>query len=395
MRFDVAIAGAGLAGATLALRLARAGVQVVVLDAHRFPREKLCGEYLSPEGVLALERLGLREDLQRLGGHPITRVRLSTPRGSVLDAVVGDREGCPGLGLSRTALDDLLVQKARAAGATVCEGHRVTGPRIDQGRVVGLAARDERHQSLTIRANVIVAADGRHSSLVRRTGRTHVRSWFRPALFGLKRHVRVPDPNLTEPEGTVGLHLVPGGYGGTCRIEGDATNFCALLPESWLQRHRGDLDRLAQDVMSRNPFLDRLDQAAEPLSPWKTVAGVRVEVSRPIVPGILYAGDCQGTVDPLGGQGMTMALLGAELLDSFVRDALSQGLAEPRLQLRYHHAWRTRFDRRIWLCRLYHHLLMHPLLLEGAAYLGPLANALVAAGFELTRDPGVRPVSSS
>src|SRR5262245_22395072 len=106
--FDVAIAGAGPAGASLALRLARAGLRVVVLDGGRFPRDKLCGEFLSPEGAQALERLGLTAT----GAVPIRHARLTTPRGNVLDTELAGPEGRPGLGLSRATLDHQLVQNA-------------------------------------------------------------------------------------------------------------------------------------------------------------------------------------------------------------------------------------------------------------------------------------------
>jgi 2-polyprenyl-6-methoxyphenol hydroxylase-like FAD-dependent oxidoreductase len=77
--FDVAIAGAGVAGGSLALRLARDGARVALLDPAGFPRDKLCGEFLSPECWGVFDRLGLTESVVQLGYHPIHRVRLTTP----------------------------------------------------------------------------------------------------------------------------------------------------------------------------------------------------------------------------------------------------------------------------------------------------------------------------
>jgi menaquinone-9 beta-reductase len=385
--FDVAIAGAGLAGASLALRLARSGSRVALLDPGAFPRDKLCGEFLSPESWGVLERLDLAAAVEQAGYHPIRRVRLSSPRGRVLEADVVGPDGRPGIGLSRSVLDDLLVRRARAAGAEVFERSRVGGPIVRCGRVVGLTARGASGGPVEVRATVVVAADGRHSGLVRRTGTTRVRSRFRPRHFGLKRHLTVADPSAAEPPGTVGLHLVPGGYGGTCRIEGPLTNFCALLPESALRRHRGDLDRLAASWLGRNPVLARLWEASTPAGLWKTVAGVRVEVSTPRLAGIFYVGDCRGTVDPLGGQGMTMALLGAELLAPFLLEALARDGAEPRLQRRYEAAWHRRFDRRVRLCRLFHHALVNPSWIDLAAAFPRLAPRVLASCYARTRDP--------
>jgi flavin-dependent dehydrogenase len=383
-RFDVAIAGAGPAGASLALRLARAGLKVALLDAGQFPRDKLCGEFLSPEGTLALSRLGLDDGLAPLGAEPIHSVRLTTPSGRVLSAPIAAIDGRPGLGLGRAALDNLLVARARQAGAVLMERCRARGALIEGGRVVGLLARHPAIGPLAVRASAIVAADGRHSALVRQTGRTRARGWLRPRLFGLKRHLAT----ALGPPGTVALHLVPGGYVGTCRVEGGLTNLCGLLPESAARRHRGDLDRLADGVFLRNPALFDCWTSARPAGDWKTVAHVRVEVSSPRVPGILYAGDGQGTVDPLGGQGMTMALLGAEQLAPFVVRAVVRGGATSAIQQAAQRAWHHRFDRRVRLCRLFHQALVHPALLDAASRFDSLAARILAACYASTRDVG-------
>jgi flavin-dependent dehydrogenase len=386
---DVVISGAGLAGSALAILLARAGADVALVDAGRFPRPKLCGEYLSAEGAAALDRLGLAGDLERLRPHAIDRSRLTLPSGRSIEAPARGPDGRPALGLSRSALDALLVQTATDAGATLIDQARVGAPIVDDARgVVGVTARRADGSTLEVRARVVIAADGRHSSLVKQTGDTRTRERFRPRLFGLKRHFVVADPEAGDPEGTVTLHLLPGGYVGSCRVEGGLTNLCGLLPESAVKEARGDLDRLADAWFPRNPALDRLRRAGEPADAWKTVAGVQVEASRPRMPGILYAGDCRGTVDPLGGQGMTMALLGSELLAPLVLDALTVGAADAALQRRHEAAWHRRFDRRIRLCGLFHQTLTRPWLLEGLARLPRLAAMVTAEGFDRTRDPG-------
>jgi len=386
--FDVVIAGAGLAGGSLALRLARVGARVALLDPARFPRDKLCGEFLSPECWGVLDDLGLAGAVTRRGYHAIRRVRITTPRGRVLDVEVIGEDGLPGIGLSRSALDDLIVRQARAAGVAVIEGARVGAPIVDEGRVVGVAARGPDGGPIEVRAAVTVAADGRHSGLVRRTGMTRVRSRLRPPLFGMKRHLVAAGPDA-EPIGTVGLHLVPGGYAGTCQVETPLMNLCALLPESALRRHRGDLDRLANDLFTRNPVLARIWASGAASGDWKTVAGVRVEASSPRLAGIFYVGDCCGTIDPLGGQGMTMALLGAEVLAPFVTRALADGAVGPAPQRAYHSAWHRRFDRRITLCRAFHHALVNPGLIDLASTFKGLAPRLLAACFAGTRDARV------
>ncbi|HWE38580.1 MAG TPA: FAD-dependent monooxygenase [Isosphaeraceae bacterium] len=385
--FDVAIAGAGLAGGALALLLARGGARVALLDACRFPRDKLCGEYLSPESWGALDRLGLSDAVAGSGYRPVRRLRLTTPRGRVLEADVVGPDGRPGIALGRSMLDDLLVRGALAAGARLFEGMRVGGPIVEGGRVVGLAARHPTEGPYEVRARWNVAADGRRSGLVRRSGVVRVRDWSRPRLVGLKRHVAVDDPDGNEPADTVDLHLVPGGYVGACRVEGALTNVCALLPESVPRRSRGDLDRATGEVFEANPALRRLWASSRPAGDWKTVANVRVEAATPRLGGIVYVGDAMGTVDPLGGQGMTMALLGAELLAPFLFEALAGRDGDDRWQPSYERAWHRRFERRIRLCRLFHHVLVHPALIDLATVLPRHSQRVLSFCFARTRDP--------
>ena len=384
--FDVVIAGAGLAGASLAVRLARLGVNVAILDQSIFPRAKICGEFLSPECWGVFDNLDLTDATERIGYEPIHRVRISTPRGREVIAKVVDPAGRPGIGMSRWALDELLLRTAQAAGATVFEATRATGPLIESARVIGVVARPVNGEPLSIKSRLTVAADGRQSALVKQTGTTRGRSWFRPRAFGMKRHWHLSDIADGEQPGTVGLHLIPGGYGGTCRVEGGQTNLCALLPESAVKRQRGDLDLVARDQLAQNPALARLLDGGEPVGEWKTVAGVRVQASTPHLPGILYAGDAQGTVDPLGGQGMTMALLGAAELVPFVMAGLTDGV-DTELQERWRVTWQRRFGRRIDLCRAFHHFLIHPSLTDAASLVGPVAARFLGACYGLTRDP--------
>lgn len=385
---QVVIAGAGLAGSSLALRLAREGIRVALIDAATFPRPKLCGEFLSPETWGVWDDLGLTGAIEESGFEPIRRVRITTPRAREVFADVVGPDGRPGLGLSRSTLDDLLLRAARAAGTHVVEGSRVVGPIVEGGRVVGVLARAGAGEPVAIRAQVTVAADGRQSALVRATGTTRGRSWRRARHFGLKRHLAADTTSGAEEPGTVGLHLVAGGYGGTCRVEDGSTNLCALLPERAVRARRGDLDRVAREVLGRNPVLARLVAGGQPQGDWKAVAGVHVQISRPTLPGILFVGDALGTVDPLGGQGMTMALLGAAEVVPFVKTGLLRWRREitPSMQEAWLDHWHHRFDRRVRLCRGFHHLLTRPGLVDTLGLLGPGASRLLALGYGLTRD---------
>jgi flavin-dependent dehydrogenase len=292
----------------------------------------------------------------------------------VLEAEVAGPDDPPGLGLSRAALDDLIVREAVRRGAAWMPGTRVGAPIVEGGRVVGVSARSAGGGPIEVRARLVVAADGRHSALVRRTGRVRLRGLGRPAHFGLKRHLAVADPSADEPAGCVGLHLVPGGYVGACRVEGGATNVCGLLPEALSRAHRGDLDALAAAHFRLNPALGALWSAGRPLDGWKTVAGVRVASASPALGGVLYLGDGRGTVDPLGGQGMTMALVGAEVAEHFALMMMRRPDESLAMHRAYERAWHRRFDRRVRACMLIHEMLVRAWPIGLGARLGPIGR---------------------
>lgn len=382
--FDVAIAGAGPAGGSLALRLARRGMKVALLDAHGFPRDKLCGEYLSPEGAAVLERLRLPGDF---AGQScvIRQAQLSTLRGSTVETELAGEGQPSGLGISRAQLDERIVREARRAGVAVFERAQVGGPLLRGRCVVGLRGRWAGGVPFEVQARATVAANGRHSALVRQTGATHHRDRWRAAFVGLKQHLWTADAN--EAQATIGLHLIEGGYAGVCRVGGGMTNLCALLPAEAVRRHGDDIERATRARLERNPLLARLFATSRPAGDWKAVAGVRVEVGRPTLPGILYAGDCQGTIDPLAGQGMTMAMLDAERLAEWLAQALAgDGPIDATLQRTRQRAWHRRFDRRIHLCRAFHQLLIHPQFVDAGAKLPRLAAWLLSACYRATRE---------
>src|SRR6266704_51172 len=139
-RWDVVVAGAGPAGSATALLLARAGMRVLLLDRARFPREKPCSEYLSPESTRVLERLGkdVLHAVAAAAPAQLTGMKVVAPSGT---GVVGRFETFS-YALPRTTFDSILRNAAQAAGAEVREGIKVEELVYDDGAVGGVIARD-------------------------------------------------------------------------------------------------------------------------------------------------------------------------------------------------------------------------------------------------------------
>ena len=177
---DVIVVGAGPSGATTAYYLAQAGLDVLLLEKAHFPREKVCGDGLTPRAVRSLVAMGI--DVGPGSGWLRNKGLRVIGAGMRLEMPWPELNSYPGYGLvrPRTALDEQLARRAQAVGAKLLEGVTVTGPVLDDaGKIVGVTARAEAEDAgsaphdperavdsqLTFRARVVVAADGNSSRL--------------------------------------------------------------------------------------------------------------------------------------------------------------------------------------------------------------------------------------
>ena len=160
---DVVIVGARCAGSPLATMLAKAGVDVCVLDQARFPSDTLSTHVIQSHGVGILDRLGIRDTLIGLGAVEIVRFSLINDDVRIDGGAQAD--DIPALCMRRVTLDDALVKAAESAGAEVRTRTKVTGVLHDDGRVVGVETADG-----PIRARLVVGADGMRSSVAEWVG---------------------------------------------------------------------------------------------------------------------------------------------------------------------------------------------------------------------------------
>ena len=329
MKAEVVVVGGGPAGASAAIRLARRGVEVCVLDRARFPRVKPCGEFLSPGATPILEELGVREAVEAAGALRLQRVRIDA-HGAVVELAFPDGEGAPpwGYSLSRHALDAILVETARAAGASVFEETLVDEVRLEPACAT-VAARGPDGAQLAIETRLVIGAGGRNCPVARALG---VQRRDRRARFDLLAHWSA----RPEESGGNARSLERQGHVCELRIRGD--RYVALAP---IEGGRWNLNC----VVPRSALRAETD----PRSLYRRVTGVRespaagpddtvvasdvtaIRTARASADRALLIGDAALFLDPFTGQGIYLALRSAALAAAVVPEALAHGAGRERL----------------------------------------------------------------
>ena len=315
--------GGGPAGTAAAVFLRQAGHEVVLVDEARFPRDKVCGEGVSPEAWRLLARMGAEAAVRALRPRPVRGMKLTSPDGT---AFAGEYDGArePGFAVRRWCLDRALLDCARSAGVEVREGVRardiVTGNGVVRGVVVEDAGAPER-----LDARLVVAADGRRSVIARKLGllREH-RTLRKFAVRGYWKGVE----GLTD-HGE--MHVTRGGYCGVAPLGDAEANVTFVLDQAAMRPAGGGLADFYLRTLDRWPRLrERLGRASL-TSPPRAIGPLALEARRVSAPGAVLVGDAAGFYDPFTGEGVTLALRGAELAAEVAHHALTNGSTDLRL----------------------------------------------------------------
>jgi menaquinone-9 beta-reductase len=328
---DVIVVGAGPAGSAVAFYLATAGLDVLVLEKSRFPREKVCGDGLTPRAVKALAAMGvpIGEDdgwlrnrgLRIIGGGG--RIEVDWP----------DLSSYPGYGLVRTRLDfdQILARHAERAGARLIEGMNVTGPVLDDrtGRIVGVTAQDTAAgrdaPPAEYRARLVIAADGNSSRLSVAMGLR--KRDDRPMGVAVRTYYTSPRHDDDYLEAWLdlwdGSSLLPG-YGWIFGM-GDGTSNVGL----GLLNTSASFQNIDYRVLLRR-WLDGMpaEWGFTEENRTQPVRGAALPMGFNRTPhytrGLLLAGDSGGMVNPFNGEGIAYALESGEIAARVIVQALAR-----------------------------------------------------------------------
>jgi flavin-dependent dehydrogenase len=365
---DVAIIGAGPSGTVLGATLARAGIDVLILETAPAWRWRAGGVFTSPAAVAALRRAGLPGNILDNVARPIPAMRLETRDGTAVRLTYGaDRGGPPAVGFDRSRLDPALEELTRAAGVTIRRGVRVDSVELDPMAPATLRIGEER-----LRARIVIGADGTASVVARAAG-VH-RPARLPARIGLSWHVldpraRTSDNGATPPDAR--LIIIDDGYVGLAPVPDGRLNIGIVLGQAWHDL----LARLGAEATSRRA-LGLISPALDDPVAWADavhcdrIAGAAPlggRVTRRAGPGWFLVGDAAGFLDPFTGEGLHRALVSTELAAPAILASLREPDTRGQAANAYDRAMRHRFASKDVVSWLVHSFLGRPRAFEYAA----------------------------
>ena len=332
----IVIAGAGPAGSTLAIRLCRLGFPVVLVERYKFPRAKLCGEFISPECLSHFDELGVLDEMLAAGGDQILETKFYETRGRSVTVPSRwlDSAGFA-LSLSRARMDEILLNAARQNGADVRDETPAVGLINDEsGAVSGVKIKNADGRIVEVRATMVVDATGRARVLSRFVEKHSSKQAPKPKFIGLKVHLS----EASVPRGVCEIYAFRGGYAGLSNVEDGKSNLC-LIARSALMKD-SDADAIFAQLKKQNARAAETLHHARPAHDWLAVSVPSIgSNSPPTIKGLFTVGDSAAFVDPFTGSGMLLAMQSAKLFaDTIANVGLNNSLAQ-----HYYSAFETQF----------------------------------------------------
>ena len=328
--FDVAIIGGGPAGSSCGAFCAMAGLQSLVLDREKFPREKVCGDCLNPSCWPVLERLELAERVQDLPHSKLCSVEFIAIDGREVIVDLPSGADCE-ISVKRSLFDDLLLRRARELGANVHEQTTVTGlSRNDHWNI-------ETDSGDFFRARILIGADGRNSTVA------HLCNLLpRPARERVALQAHIPLPR--DFGNRIVLQFLREGYSGQASVNETELNLCLVATPPTISTLRKWAER-------------QFDLPAN--QPWRTIT----PLTRSPVPSahenLFFVGDAARVVEPFTGEGIYYALRSGELAAKAVAKIVRGDDRKSALR-EFGRAYAKMYRGRLWINRLARAAVLRP-----------------------------------
>ncbi len=368
--------GGGPAGASAAYWLARHGHDVTIVERKSFPREKTCGDGLTPRAVHQLNEMGLGDKLSQF--HRYNGLR-ATGMGRQLELQWPTHPVYPQYGyvVRRRELDTMVAHNAVNAGATLLEGHDALQPIVDRGFVRGAVVQPPTGEPIEIRARYVVVADGANSRFGRSLGTFRTREWpYGTAIRTYWESPRHADPWIESALDVKDRNGNPmPGYGWIFPVGDGTVNIGVGLLSTFREFKSVNtthlLDAYAHQVA------DRWEINAD-LPECKATSGripMGGSVGPKAGPSYLVIGDAAGSVNPFNGEGIDYAYETARMAAQVLHEALDSG--DPTVLQRYPSMLDDEYGEYFKVARLFARVIGRPALMRELTRAGMHSRTLM------------------
>lgn len=315
---NVIIVGAGPAGTATAIFLAKKGVNALLLEKEKFPRDKVCGDSINYTSIEIFKEMGVYDEILKQNPFPTNGVFLASPSNIELKTRLVNSKG---LMIERKKLDYTLVRYAVKLGVELAEEFLVTQPIMENNQIIGIKG-VHKGKTREIRSKIVVAADGTNSIIAKKLSNKKLK----PKYMAIA--IRTYYENVKDLEDLIEIHyektILPA-YGWIFPTGKTSANVGVGIRYDHYLKMNKPIKEIFSDFIKNNSHAQKKLNFAKmtaPLKVWPLLYDSHT--SEKYRNGILFTGDAASLIDPLTGQGIPNALLSGKLAAQTILNALEK-----------------------------------------------------------------------